>query len=298
MRFLPKSGDIPKKLIQDVHNGRAIFLSGAGVSMRSKLPDFRSLTRRVYRSRGERLDFDPAEKIAYKRGEFDRVFGLLELRASDSHPDLEIRKLVAKKLKFRTSMDITGHKSLLKLSRDKNGEVRILTTNFDTIFEHAADELEFEYESHAFNAIPKAGGPNDFGIIHIHGRIADPIVNVEESELVLSSPDFGDAYLRNGWLSRYFEDRMRIGPIVLVGYSAEDSALRLLFESINADRARFPDLKDIYVLDVIKEHTYSSWKLKGVKMIGFESFDSLYDTLFEWAEFNINPRKYALSKIV
>ena len=91
---------------------------------------------------------------------------------------------------------------------------------------------------------------------------------------------------------------MRIGPIILVGYSAEDSALRLLFESINADRARFPDLNDIYVLDVEEEHSSSNWKLKGVKMIGFKNHDILYDTLSEWAEFNSDPKKYALSKII
>ena len=246
---------------------------------------------------GEKLDFDPAEKIAFDNGEFDRVFGLLEMRVADSKSNSEIRKKVAKILKFETGMNLASHISLLKLSRDSNDEIRILTTNFDTNFEHAAKLLNFECKSHALNSIPKAGGPNDFGIIHIHGRIADPRVKVEESELILSSPDFGEAYLRNGWLSQYFEDRMRIGTIILVGYGAEDSALRLLFESINADRARFPDLKDVYVLDVEEKHSYSNWKLKGATLIGFKNHDLLYDTLAEWAKFNADPSKYALSNI-
>jgi hypothetical protein len=51
---------------------------------------------------------------------------------------------------------------------------------------------------------------------------------MEESDLILTSADFGDAYLRDGWASQYVEDRMRLNTIVLVGYAAEDSALRLL----------------------------------------------------------------------
>ena len=62
MRFLPESGDIPKELIQAVNDGKSIFLSGAGVSMRSNLPNFETLTKRVYRSLGEKLEFDQAEK--------------------------------------------------------------------------------------------------------------------------------------------------------------------------------------------------------------------------------------------
>ena len=91
-------------------------------------------------------------------------------------------------------MDLSSHKSLLKLSRNSVGEVRIMTTNFDTNFEHAADSMNLECNSHTIFSIPKAGGANDSGIIHIHGRIADRRVKVRESELILSSPDFGDTY--------------------------------------------------------------------------------------------------------
>ena len=52
MRFLPESGDIPKELIDAVHDGESIFLSGAGVSMRSSLPNFKTLTECVYKSLG------------------------------------------------------------------------------------------------------------------------------------------------------------------------------------------------------------------------------------------------------
>ena len=301
MRFLPNSGDIPEELIESVRKGKAIFLSGAGVSM-PDLPDFKSLTTKVYAKLSGGLSFDDAEEIAFDNGEYDRVFGLLELRISEALKS-DIRKIISEELKYIRGMDISGHKSLLKLSQNTFGDVRLLTTNFDTNFEHAAKSLKINCKSHAYTSIPRAGGANDSGIIHIHGRIADSRVKVEESDLVLSSPEFGEAYLRTGLLSRYLEDRMRIGPLVLVGYSAEDSALRLLFESINADRLRFPDLHEIYVLDKVdlsskdSKATIANWKLKGVSLIGFGDYPDIYVTLKEWAEYNTNPTQYALSKI-
>lgn len=42
--------------------------------------------------------------------------------------------------------------------------------------------------------------------------------------MILTSADFGDAYLRDGWASQYVEDRMRLNSLVLVGYAAEDTA--------------------------------------------------------------------------
>ena len=302
MKFLPESGDIPEKLIKSVRKGMATFLSGAGVSMCSKLPNFKLLTCKVYAQLGGGITPDDAEQQAIENGEYDRVFGLLENRIPEALK-FKIREIVTNILKYERGMDISAHKSLLKLSQNSRGEVRLLTTNFDTNFEHAAKSLKIDCKSHAFNSIPKAGGANDSGIIHVHGRIGDSRVNVEESDLILSSPEFGDAYLRSNILSRYFEERLRIGPLILVGYGAEDSALRLLFESLNADRTRFPDLHDIYVLDKVKHDAdalkaaTANWKLKGAKLIGFSDYPFIYDTLAEWAEYNADPAHYSLSKI-
>jgi len=123
------------------------------------------------------------------------------------------------------------------------GITLLLTTNFDTLFERAGRKLGLtSVPSQAGISIPRAGGERDFGILHLHGRIADGSMRLATSDLVLTSADFGDAYLRNGWASRYIEDRMRLGTLVLVGYRAEDAAMRLLLEALDADRDRFPDL--------------------------------------------------------
>ena len=58
-------------------------------------------------------------------------------------------------------------------SRDPDGQPRVLTTNFDTLFEHAAVESGVkDVTSHACKSLPKPGGAQDFEILHLHGRIA------------------------------------------------------------------------------------------------------------------------------
>jgi hypothetical protein len=138
-----------------------------------------------------------------------------------------------------------------------------------------------DVESHAGLSIPRAGGERDHGILHLHGRIADDMLKLSATDLILTSADFGDAYLRSGWASRYIEDRMRLGPLVLVGYGAEDAAMRLLLETLDADRDRFRDLHDIYAIEKGTTESASLWKAKGLKPIEFADYDMIYGTLSE-----------------
>jgi hypothetical protein len=151
--------------------------------------------------------------------------------------------------------------------------------------------------SHAGVSLPRAGGEGDFGVLHLHGRIADVDLGLSRTDLILTSADFGDAYLRSGWASRYIEDRMRVGMLVLVGYGAEDAALRLLLETLDADRDRFRDLQDIYALEKQADGSASIWKAKGIKPIEFVDYDSIYSTLAEWARYAVAPVNYGRSRV-
>lgn len=135
----------------------------------------------------------------------------------------------------------------------------------------------------------------DFGIHHLHGRLADG--GLPETDLILTSADFGDAYLRDGWASQYIEDRSRTATLVLLGYSADDAALRLLLETLDVDRARFPDLQPIYALDSAKEFSAELWRAKGIIPIEFAGHDALYATLAEWAKYGERPTEYEHSKL-
>jgi hypothetical protein len=292
MKFLPNSADIPHDLIRSVSDGEVIFLCGAGVSFGVGLPTFRKLTDDVYASIGEDRSHEAAEMVAYDKEEYDRVLRSLEKRTLLHGAESRVRVAVSQILKAPNGADLPHHKSLLQLSRDRAGRVRLLTTNFDTLFERAAKEEGISCESYAGKSIPRPGGADDFGILHLHGRLEDVDLSLKKSDLILTSADFGDAYLRDGWASRYIEDLMRINTLILVGYRAEDAALRLLLETLDADRDRFRDLKDIYAIERSSSGSASLWKAKGIKPLEFADYPDIYATLAEWARYAKDPAGY------
>lgn len=151
--------------------------------------------------------------------------------------------------------------------------------------------------SYAGVSMPPAGGDRDHGILHLHGRIADDTLKLPPTDLILTSADFGDAYLRRGWASRYIEDRMRVGTLVLVGYGAEDAAMRLLLETLDADRSRFRDLHDMYAIEKGTAESSSLWKAKGIQPIEFAGYDAIYETLSEWARYAAQPVEYRRARV-
>lgn len=297
MKFIDASPDIPDELIREVNEGDVVFLCGAGVSRAANLPLFQELTDQVYERLGESFANEPAERIAYDRKEFDRVLRSLEKRTLLPRTASRVREAVAEILAIRAAVDLSRHASLLTLSRDRVGRPRLLTTNFDTLFERSAQRAQIDCSSHAMKSLPRPGTPDDHGILHLHGRLEDDEVGVAPSDLVLTSADFGDAYLRDGWASRYIEDRMRVNTLVLVGYQAEDAALRLLLETLDADRERFRDLNNIYAMERQSEDSASQWKAKGIIPIEFKDFDSIYNTLAEWARYAKNPAEYRRERL-
>lgn len=297
MKFIAASPDIPTELIRQVNDGEVVFLCGAGVSRGVGLPSFQTLTDGVYTKIGETKESEPAERIAYDRAEYDRVLRSLEKRTLLPGTESFVRAAVADILAPPATVNLSRHLSLLGLSRDRAGRPRLLTTNFDTLFERAAVQEGTPPISHAGKSIPRPGSARDHGILHLHGRLKDRALNLEETELILTSADFGDAYLRDGWASQYVEDRMRINTLVLVGYAAEDAALRLLLETLDADRERFHDLKSIYAIEKRSDDSASLWKAKGIIPIEFADYGPLYSTLAEWAQYAKNPEGYGRQRV-
>jgi hypothetical protein len=297
MKFVEASADIPNELIHAVNDGQVVFLCGAGVSKGVGLPLFQDLTDTVYTKLGESRDNEAAERIAYSRAEYDRVLGSLEKRTHLPGTESRVRAAVSETLATPDGADLSRHLSLLRLSRDRENRARLLTTNFDTLFERAARLNGMVIVSHAGKSIPRPGGSRDYGVLHLHGRLADDSLNLAETDLILTSADFGDAYLRDGWASQYVEDRMRINTLVLVGYAAEDAALRLLLETLDADRDRFRDLKGIYAIERRSDDSASIWKAKGITPLEFPNYDVMYDALAEWAQYVMDPTGYRRRRV-
>jgi hypothetical protein len=319
MRLTLDGPEIPDALVKAQERGEALFVCGAGVSRGAGLPLFRGLVEAVYACLGERWEDHPAEREVMADGgrlaaQYDRMLRALERRLAA--PDVRhsqtmrdrIRDAVRRSLAPDPGADLGNHLCLLELSRDPEHRNRLLTTNFDTLFERAWMRAKgTPLPSHACQAMPVPRAAAFSGVLHLHGRLADPEVGLgSDTDLVLTSAEFGDAYLRSGWASRYLYDLVRTHVLVLVGYQAEDPPMRYLLEALEADRERYADLKRVYAFAEAKDGDErlqeALWRAKGVEPILYRvgpdgSHAALYGTLREWCRYAEDPTAWRRARL-
>ena len=318
MRLVSDGPDIPPDLIAAQQRGDVLFVCGAGVSFKAGLPGFRSLTERVYAGLGEDWNPHHAEREVMVEGgelagQYDRAFRCLERRlAAGDLPRAQsmrrrIRDQVRAALQPAPDADLANHVTVLNLSRDSEGSTRLLTTNFDCLFEQAWNtRFGSAIASHAGQAMPRPKGIEFSGVLHLHGRIGNDLLGLEATDLVLTSAEFGDAYLRNGWASRYLYDLARTHSLVLVGYQADDPPMRYLLEALEADRERYPDLKPVYAFVGVgqddRELQQALWQAKGIHPICYpkgpqNDHAALYATLGAWVHSVDDPRSWRRERL-
>ena len=247
VRFSSDGPEFPGEFIDSLLAGELVFLCGTGISA-PQMPDFQRLVERIYEKL--RVERTASENRALEDDRFEEVLGSLNRRLVD--PDA-VTRAVSELLAVPKFPCLAQHRTILRLSRDLDNRISVVTTNFDTLLERAATEVPWKETpaevSFAGQALPAPGSPSFAGIVHIHGRLADGKIDLAHSQLVLTSADYGDAYMRSGWASRFLFDLARCKAIVLVGYSANDAPVRYFLNVLEADRARFPDLKPVYAFD-------------------------------------------------
>jgi len=224
-----------------------VFLCGTGISA-PQLPTFEQLVDKI--SAALDVPFDPSEQAAYRDKRYEEVLGSIERRLARRTAMVEE---AARQLAVPALPVLDQHRTVLRLSRDIESRVLVVTTNFDTLLERAIFSVDPTADitggSFAGQALPAPGSANFVGIIHLHGRLQDDDVALDQTPLVLTSADYGDAYMRSGWASRFLFDLARCKTIVLIGYSAGDAPVRYFLNVLAADRYRFPDLKPVYAFD-------------------------------------------------
>ncbi len=314
VRFLEKGPQIPLELVRARDAGEVVFVVGAGASRGSGLSSFKALTSAVFLELTGANPSDPtgtphAEHSAYCAGAYDVALGILEERLDGGplpaqSPSRRVREAVARELCADKASSLNQHRDLLVLSQDPSGRARLVTTNFDTLFERAwplACGSRVPVRSRAGGDLPGPGSPDFWGVLHLHGRLADPRSTpvMEETDLILTGADFGDAYLRSGWAARFLYDLVRRYHIVLVGYGAEDPPLKYLLNVISADRRRFRDLRTIYAFDSAGTdgaQVTQAWLAKGIRPLLYEddpAHANLYGSLAEWAAWVADPQGWA-----
>lgn len=259
LSFSDDGPDFPGDFVDSLLAGDVIFLCGTGVSA-PQMPGFQRLVEDTYSKIG--VDMTDSERCSFDQGRFEEVLGSLSRRLSD--PD-DVTATVSDLLAVPDDPELDQHRTILRLSRGRDNRVSVVTTNFDTLLERAVTDFTNEKIaniSFAGQSIPAPGSAAFSGIIHIHGRLADRDIGLESTPLVHSSADYGDAYMRSGWVSRFLFDLARCKTIVLVGYSASDAPVRYFLNVLEADRIRFPDLQPVYAFDAYEhdpEEASTAW---------------------------------------
>lgn len=294
MQFISNGPDIPDALLQAHEEDRAVFFCGAGISYPAGLPGFEGLVDKIY----ERLGTKPTEieADAYKRNQFDITLDLLERRIPGQR--IAVRKALAEALqpKLRRRGATDTHTALLRLARSREGMLRLVTTNFDRIFEHAARRSKQSYHPYTAPTLPIPKTSRWNGLVHLHGLLPSK-PNEDESalhRLVVTSGDFGLAYLTERWAARFVSELFRNYVVCFVGYSINDPVLRYMMDALAADRMLGEATPQAYALgdcDPGQEMTKSiAWKSKGVLPILYEvrpgknPHSALHETLKVWAE--------------
>lgn len=289
MRFIAGGPSIPDELLLARDQGRVIFFCGAGVSRaKANLPDFFGLATAVTRALGVKPD-DPAMKIIAEVAEVarrtgveglisaDRIFGLLER----SFLSRDIEAAVARALTPGEAVDFSAHKTLLRLATTREGMVRLVTTNFDRLF----DGCRIDLRSFLPPNLPNPARATEFdGIVYLHGKMNALGDGADGDGFVLSSSEFGRAYLSDGWATAFVKDLLTRYSVVFIGYSADDPPVQYLLEALN--RTSGP-MEGVYAFQS-GDSNYANlrWSHKGVTPIAYDNADghaALWNTLEAWA---------------
>lgn len=297
LRYSDDGPAFPDDLLDRMLDGEVVFLCGAGVSA-PQLPMFGGLVTQVY----QRIGVEPttAESLAIKQGRYEEALGAVARRLVNPE---RIHEEVTDILTLAKA-DLEHHKTLLRLSRASDNRLLLVTTNFEGLFERALDEVEGarsgKFSSLAGQALPPPGTDQCHGIVHLHGRIRDTVADLEATPLVLTSAEYGDAYMRSGWASRFLFDLVRCKTLVLIGYSANDAPVRYFLNLMEGDRDRFDDLRSVYALDSYKHEaaeTEARWDTIAVVPIPYrkrndegKEHSALWEDLGQLADLVERPR--------
>lgn len=291
MQFVRQGPDIPERLLQLHEEGKVVFFCGAGISYPANLPGFAGLVDRLYKSM--LVSPDEVQKSAIKSQKFDTAISLLESKLTNGRERIrkELGKILSPSTESLAKKKSTDtHDALLTLSRNLDGQTRLITTNFDRLFEHVINtkNLNIQKFKAPFLPIPK----NRFdGLVYLHGLLGEDPSQSHLEHLVLSSGDFGLAYLTERWAARFVSELFRNYTVCFVGYSIADPVLRYMMDALAADRLLGESPPEMFAFGSFKKGkeiaVANEWNAKNVTPILYREHRNhffLHKTLQKWAD--------------
>ena len=287
MQFVKEGPDIPERLLEAHEDGHVVFFCGAGISYPAGLPGFEGLVKKLY----ARLAVTPdaEQEAAIKAKQFDTAVALLEEKHLGGRK--QVRETLSKILRpKRTDSKATAtHKALLTLSENREDRRRLITTNFDRLFQMVIrrDKLRVVTFQAPLLPVPKSRWD---GLVYLHGLLAGRPDADNLNSLVVSSGDFGLAYLTERWAARFVTDLFRNFTVCFVGYSIGDPVLRYMMDALAADRQLGESSQEMFAFGSYTQgnrtHETNRWKAKNVTPILYlwdREHTHLHRTLGEWA---------------
>ena len=229
--------------------------------------------------------------MALGKCQFDRAIGLLEASVDRNYVRDEIADILTVTVPSKNSLDT--HNSILQLSTDYLGTTKLVTTNFDNLFQFAVETHTTQVKSFAAPLLPIPRRSWN-GIVHLHGLIDNSLDDLSKKEnldnLVITSGDFGRAYLFERWAARFVSELFRRYNICFVGYSIDDPILRYMVDASALNKGEEGNELNTFALceynKKSKETCVDYWRAKNVVPIPYSSasdHEALHRTLSIWA---------------
>lgn len=228
-KFVKGGPVVPDELVQSLEDDRVVIFCGAGISMGAGLPSYAGLVKYCYDDLAETLPPTKASDWLWP----DRMLGSLEGKFGRA----QVRDAVQRCLSATpTSLDM--HKAILRLAklRGETG-IRLVTTNFDTLFEQASTAWQFGKDLHSGPILPIPRNDKAVtwrSVVYLHGRLDEAGAN---EHLVMTSADFGRSYLTDAWAARFVARLFSDFTVLFIGYSLNDPVLRYMTDAFAAENS-------------------------------------------------------------
>jgi len=290
--LIPQGPDIPEEALNALRDNRLVLFCGAGISTATGLPDFSNLVKATYDELGHSAEF---EELQDQHIPLDKLLWQLEKQLSSPFIMREkVIEILSKDIPNEECLNT--HKALLDLSKIGSGDYRLITTNFDNRFDKAADALGVGADT-AIEIAPRLSVPKPHGwksLTYLHGKITDN--DKTGASLILTSADFGQAYLTDRWASRFVTELLRNFNVLLVGYSVGDPVLGYILDAVAAEKSKGGEYGRVWAFAPHARGEQQKqkliWESKSVTPIMYPSdnnHESLNKTLVQWAADKKNP---------
>ena len=294
---------IPEELQRGHEDEEVVFFCGAGVSIPAGLPSFKKLVKATLtdllppKDKCQQGSTEALAWQAFDNDRYDEALGILESPQHGGYESKDVHEKVGHHLSKPTIKTLDNHLILTRLASLDKEHGRLVTTNFDHLFERAQQNLkEQENSTHQMDvyvapALPPAKPETFLGLVHLHGKLENSPRN---QQLVLTTANFGMAYMLEGWALRFVIDLFRHYHVVFIGYSLEDPTMRYLVQALAAARGETSrQFKEPYAFAPYSNeetdnpgNVEQQWKLRGITPILYDKADKhkqLWQTLEKWA---------------